>query len=912
MRFRLGFLYLIVLVVMGMLAWLPKPSPSDGPEAEITDSIRGAGANPTDILAAIGLRGLSLGDLLALAGPRLSPPTGSPLDRLWPSRVLQVELLVPPVSNGQFVWGPNVGSFDPRAFLRGKGSPLADHGDDVALWASYSSVNPKLLLATLEYRYGLIGRLPPGASAGEIRGLIGDTAVTMATAYYEHLYAWGERRPSSSPPPAGPPTVVLEDGTTAVIDSEATSGSYGLAVALAASSNAGEFVAALTPTDLRSFGRVFGSLFPDVDLQSTANDVTPTDLPAATLLQFPFPLGATWRFGGPHSWNGDGTPPFSSMDFFSGNSSCSAPAYLYSVSAASGAATRMGGYTCWMEIDHGAGWTTSYYHLRNMGLSGGVERNAALGTIACEVCAGGFATGPHVHFSLKYNGAYVSLEGIRLSGWTVHVGSVPYNSGSIERGAASLGPYSQVLNDYHVYYGSGLDASLQYFGNPDAGVDRVRLPVDNPLNPNQEPPVDGIGSDDFTIDFWLRALPGDNPAGSVACGANANWSQGNIVLDRRRSGQGREYGVSLANGRVVFGVTGSPGASLTLCGTTNVADGEWHHASLQRNRWAGVSPDGFLWLFVDGRLEASGAGPGGEVDYPNSVTPVAPVDPYLFLGGDKYGTGLSFKGWIDELRVSNILRTRLDFTPPTGPYTADTNTSALFHFDEGVGNLLYDTSGFGAGPSSGLRLPGGSPSGPAWSGVNPFDPDPGPPTPTPTPTGNTSTPSSTPTSTRTLTPTSTRSLTPAPSTASPTPSLTATATPTATSTPTRTPTATPTATPTSSLTMTASSTASATSTPTSSAAPTYTSTQTPTSSSTVTPAPSATRAPTLIPSVTPGGLVGDLTQDGIVDVVDLQLCINVVLGTETDPGIVQRADLSSDGSANIVDVQQLVNIILGV
>ena len=189
---------------MGMLAWLPKPSRSEGPEAEITDSIRGAGANATDITAAIGLRGLSLGDLLALAGPRLSPPTGSPLDGVWPSRVLKVELAVPPVSNGQFVWGPNVGSFDPRAFLRGKGSSLADYGDDVALWASYSSVNPKLLLATLEYRYGLVDAIPPEATADDVRGMIEDTAVTLATAYYEHLSSWGEGRSRSRPPAAAP------------------------------------------------------------------------------------------------------------------------------------------------------------------------------------------------------------------------------------------------------------------------------------------------------------------------------------------------------------------------------------------------------------------------------------------------------------------------------------------------------------------------------------------------------------------------------------------------------------------------------------------------------------------------------------------------------------------------------------
>ena len=885
------------IILLAMLAWLVAiegssvgdsgaASTDTAGHRELLSPARGSGSSRLETLRSRGLAlGSTLADWLAWVEPLFAGGFDSPAVGPWPYRTVQVDLSTPPVSDGEFVWGPNVGAFDPEAFLRARGSPLTAFAADVGLWASYSSVNPKLLLATLEYRNGLVGRLPAGATPDEIRGIIGDTAVTMATAYYEHLYAWGVRRPSSRQRPSGAPTVVLEDGNTAVLEPDTTSGTYGLAVALAASSNAPEFVAALTATDLRSFDRVFGSLFPEGDLQDTANDITPTGLPAPTLLQFPFPLGATWTFGGPHSWNGNSTPPFSSMDFFSGGSTCSAPAYLYSVSAASGTASRIGSYTCWMEIDHGAGWRTSYYHLQNLGLSGGVERNAALGTIACEICAGGFATGPHVHFSLKYNGAYVGLEGVQFSGWTVHEGSVPYNSGSIERGATSLGPYSQVLNDYHRYYGSGLNGSLRYFGNPSPVVDRVRIPVDNIINPNQEPPVDGVGSDDFTIDLWIRALPGDNTAGAVTCGANANWNQGNVILDRRRSGQGREYGLSLADGRPVFGVTGSTGISLTLCGTTNVADGQWHHVSLERNRWAGISPDGFLWLFVDGQLEASGAGPGGDVDYPNSVTPVSLVDPYLYIGGDKYGTGLPFKGWIDELRVSNILRTRVDFTPPTGPYTVDANTGALFHFDEGLGNLLYDTSGFGAGPSSGSLLPGGSPSGPAWSGANPFDPDPGTSTPTPTPTGATATPSSTPTSTRTSTP--------VPSTASPSPSPTATATPTPTSSPTTLATDTPSPTP-------------------SLPVPSSTPSPSPTASATESATPSATPTGELGPSPTPGSLLGDLSQDGVVDVVDLQLCVNVVLGTETDPAIVERADLNADGTTNILDIQQLVNIILGV
>jgi subtilisin family serine protease len=114
--------------------------------------------------------------------------------------------------------------------------------------------------------------------------------------------------------------------------------------------------------------------------------------------------------------------------------------------------------------------------------------------------------------------------------------------------------------------------------------------------------------------------------------------------------------------------------------------------------------------------------------------------------------------------------------------------------------------------------------------------------------------------------------------------LPATPTPTATVTPTMTPTATPTPT--------------ATATPTATVAP-----------PTLTASLTATSGPS--PTVDPGGLLGDLSQDGLVDVLDLQLCVNVVLGTETTPAIVDRADLNADDGVDVLDIQAIVNLILG-
>ena len=48
----------------------------------------------------------------------------------------------------------------------------------------------------------------------------------------------------------------------------------------------------------------------------------------------------------------------------------------------------------------------------------------------------------------------------------------------------------------------------------------------------------------------------------------------------------------------------------------------------------------------------------------------------------------------------------------------------------------------------------------------------------------------------------------------------------------------------------------------------------------------------------------------VSDVVDVQLCVNVVLDLESDPGIVDRADVNEDGQWNAQDLQEMVNRVL--
>lgn len=257
--------------------------------------------------------------------------------------------------------------------------------------------------------------------------------------------------------------------------------------------------------------------------------------------------------------------------------------------------------------------------------------------------------------------------------------------------------------------------ALQFCGTGENGIDRVKVVVDDPDTDDAGPAVD-VGATDFTLEWWMKATRRGNDRRRVACGENLNWINGNIVFDRDRFNQGRKYGVSIAGGSVAFGVSGDGERHRTICGTGDVADGAWHHVAVQRRRG-----DGRMSLYVDGRLEAEEIGPPGDVSYPDDGVPGAfcggpclDSDPYLVMGAEKHDAGPSwpaYSGWLDEVRISAALRYAADFTRPEAPFAVDSVTVALWHFDEGSGDRLVDSSPFGA---HGVIHVGGPLRAPRW------------------------------------------------------------------------------------------------------------------------------------------------------------------------------------------------------
>ncbi len=260
--------------------------------------------------------------------------------------------------------------------------------------------------------------------------------------------------------------------------------------------------------------------------------------------------------------------------------------------------------------------------------------------------------------------------------------------------------------------------SLRFYGNGTGDIDRVKIPV---VSGSTSLPVN-IGSTDFTLELWVRFAPGENGSGSCTEG-NDTWIYGNILFDRDifDTPDYGDFGVSLYGNRIAFGVhNGTSG--YTICGNTVLTANTWHHIAVTR------STSGTMSIFVNGNLDRQITnGPSGNISYRvgRSITGSYVNEPYLVIGAEKHdydpSTYPSFSGWIDEVRISKILRYTGNFTPPSAPFTPDGNTVGLYHFDEGSGTTILDSSGAAGGPSNGVRNYGGFPPGPLYdSGTKPF------------------------------------------------------------------------------------------------------------------------------------------------------------------------------------------------
>jgi serine/threonine protein kinase len=165
----------------------------------------------------------------------------------------------------------------------------------------------------------------------------------------------------------------------------------------------------------------------------------------------------------------------------------------------------------------------------------------------------------------------------------------------------------------------------------------------------------------WTVEGWItpqQPLPSGNEA-SLVFMVDPCW------LSVRGSSQGIKWALG--------GPTSAPPP--TLYSTAKVVIGEAVHVAITREA-------GGVCFFVNGEKQ-------GEPLPIVFFTPESRLR--VCLPGNPSRRDVPFQGEVDEVRVSSIVRYRDDFSPDRR-FEPDGDTVALFHFDEGEGDLLMDSS----------------------------------------------------------------------------------------------------------------------------------------------------------------------------------------------------------------------------
>jgi murein DD-endopeptidase MepM/ murein hydrolase activator NlpD len=352
------------------------------------------------------------------------------------------------IPDSELVYGPASVGFDLDAFLRSKGGYLADYTEEVSgeyLSASQIitrvaqnySVNPRLLLALLEYRSGWVTNpfpsnidYPLGNYEAYYAGLYRQLA-WAADNLNRGYYLWRANAISN---------LLLGDGAYVPLDPTINAGTMGVQYFFSLFNDRANWDLDVSVLGLfQTYNFLFGSPF-DFDIAS----LVPSNL-IQPPMQLPFEPGVTWAFtGGPHggwdtgsSWAAlDFAPPLEGIGCASSD--------MWEVAVADGYIIRAEDGSVIQDLDNDGyeqtGWTVLYMHVdSNERVEAGTYLYAG-DRIGHPSCEGGISNATHLHIARRYNGEWIPADGnlpFVLDGW-VSSGDGVYYGGYLTRGGITL------------------------------------------------------------------------------------------------------------------------------------------------------------------------------------------------------------------------------------------------------------------------------------------------------------------------------------------------------------------------------------------------------------------------------------------------------------------------------------------
>jgi hypothetical protein len=362
--------------------------------------------------------------------PRRLGATG-PADKLLP--------------DSELVFSPHAADFDIAGFVEGQGGYLARYQETVggvsrsgaevvALAARDNSVNPRLLLAFLEYQSGWVtnqvnpsgnayvyplGNIDP-QSPGLFRQL-----TWLANELGEGYYEWR----------AGTLTELrLHDGSFIRLAPDLNAGTVAIQHYFSQDLDGREWAEAVTELGfIATYRNLFGDPF------AYTHPLYEVGLEQPELI-LPFLPNHVWAFtGGPHgAWEREAA--WAALDFAPSSSvSGCVRSDEWVVASAPGLVVRSDDGVVVLDLDgdgrEQTGWVLLYLHIADRArIQEGslVETGDLLGHPSCE---GGIATGTHVHFARKYNGEWILADGplaFNLDGWVAAAGNKPYQGALVK------------------------------------------------------------------------------------------------------------------------------------------------------------------------------------------------------------------------------------------------------------------------------------------------------------------------------------------------------------------------------------------------------------------------------------------------------------------------------------------------